>query len=62
MSFYVPGMKFDVRFTFSRFPLKLQHRAVQLAAERSLGNILFPTALTCCKRGPITEFLTRDLK
>lgn len=36
-------MKFDVEFIINRFPIKLQHRAVQLAADHGLGEVLFPT-------------------
>ncbi|XP_026778492.3 putative helicase mov-10-B.1 isoform X1 [Pangasianodon hypophthalmus] len=40
---FIANMKFNVEFSFNRFPLKLQHRAVQLAAEHRLGDVLFPT-------------------
>ncbi|KAI5109137.1 putative helicase mov-10-B.1 [Silurus meridionalis] len=40
---FIANMTFNVEFSFNRFPLKLQHRAVQLAAEHRLGNVLFPT-------------------
>ncbi|XP_012690883.1 putative helicase mov-10-B.1 [Clupea harengus] len=40
---FVSNMKFDVEFTVNRFPLKLQHRAVELAAQHQLGDVLFPT-------------------
>ncbi|XP_029428141.1 helicase MOV-10 [Rhinatrema bivittatum] len=43
MRVFVDNMKFDVTFTFSRLPLRLQHRAVQLAAENHLKDILFPS-------------------
>ncbi|XP_017335051.1 putative helicase mov-10-B.1 isoform X1 [Ictalurus punctatus] len=39
---FIPKMKFNVEFSFNRFPLKLQHRAVQLVAEHRLGDVLFP--------------------
>ncbi|XP_060724073.1 putative helicase mov-10-B.1 [Tachysurus vachellii] len=39
---FIANMKFNVEFSFNRFPLKLQHRAVQLAAKHSLGDVLFP--------------------
>ena len=53
MNFYVPGMKFNVRFTFSRFPLKLQHRAVDMAKKLVLSDVLFPTPSTCGQRPSI---------
>ncbi|KAI5628491.1 putative helicase mov-10-B.1, partial [Silurus asotus] len=40
---FITNMTFNVEFSFNRFPLKLQHRAVQLVAEHRLGNVLFPT-------------------
>lgn len=36
-------MKFDVEFNINRFPLKLQHRAVELAVQHKLGDVLFPS-------------------
>lgn len=36
-------MKFDVEFNINRFPLNLQHRAVELAAKHKLGDVLFPS-------------------
>ncbi|XP_072540773.1 putative helicase mov-10-B.1 [Salminus brasiliensis] len=40
---FIPNMKFDVEFNINRFPLKLQHRAIELAVQHRLGNVLFPT-------------------
>lgn len=37
-------MKFDVEFTVNRLTLKLQHRAVDLAAKHQLEELLFPSA------------------
>lgn len=42
---FIPNMKFDVEFTVNRFPLKLQHRAVDLAVQHKLGTVLFPTGM-----------------
>ena len=41
---YVKGIKFDVRFTISRFPMRNMHRAVELASDTSapLLSLLFP--------------------
>ncbi|XP_066559522.1 putative helicase mov-10-B.1 isoform X2 [Amia ocellicauda] len=43
---FIEKMKFDVTFTFNRFPLMLQHRAVQLAVRNRLGHVLFPSQCT----------------
>ncbi|KAG8450910.1 hypothetical protein GDO86_003254 [Hymenochirus boettgeri] len=43
MDKFLPGMRFDVTFTFSRLPLRVQHRAVDLVKENSLREIIFPT-------------------
>ncbi|CAM4612218.1 unnamed protein product [Lepidochelys kempii] len=40
---FVNNLKFDVIFTFNRLPLRVQHRAVELAKKRNLGDILFPS-------------------
>lgn len=40
---FIANMKFNVEFSFNRYPLKCQHRAVQLAAKHRLGDVLFPT-------------------
>ncbi|XP_060788136.1 putative helicase mov-10-B.2 [Neoarius graeffei] len=40
---FINKMKFQVEFTINRFPLKLQHRAVHLAVEHKLEEVLFPT-------------------
>jgi len=50
MQMWLPNMKFDCRFVFSRLPLRLQHRAIELADENSLGDFLFPTSATVCLR------------
>ena len=50
MSKWIANMKFDCRFVFSRLPLRLQHRAVELAYENSLEHFLFPTSATVCRR------------
>ncbi|XP_019633546.1 PREDICTED: putative helicase mov-10-B.1 [Branchiostoma belcheri] len=40
---YLPGKTFDVRFTFSRLPLQLQHRAVRTVPTRNMmEQVLFP--------------------
>uniref|UniRef100_A0A8C9W2S8 RNA helicase n=1 Tax=Scleropages formosus TaxID=113540 RepID=A0A8C9W2S8_SCLFO len=41
---FVDNMKFNVEFTLNCFPLRLQHRAVQLAIRHQLGPVLFPSA------------------
>ncbi|XP_030634044.1 putative helicase mov-10-B.1 [Chanos chanos] len=40
---FISNMKFDVEFSFNRFPLKLQHRAVELIGQHRLGAVLFPS-------------------
>ncbi|XP_067414809.1 helicase MOV-10 [Emydura macquarii macquarii] len=39
---FVDNQKFDVTFTFNRIPLRVQHRAVELAEKTNLRDILFP--------------------
>lgn len=46
---FVQNMKFNVRFEFNRLPVKLQHRACELAIEEGLEHkILFPDSSTIC--------------
>ncbi|OCT91583.1 hypothetical protein XELAEV_18014642mg [Xenopus laevis] len=40
---FLPGMLYDVTFTFNRLLLRIQHRAVDLVKENSLKEIIFPT-------------------
>ncbi|NXG43608.1 M10L1 helicase, partial [Psilopogon haemacephalus] len=41
---FVNKLRFDVTFTFSRLPLQVQHRAVDMAMQRGLASVLFPSA------------------
>ncbi|KAF1523024.1 putative helicase MOV-10, partial [Eudyptula albosignata] len=41
---FVDNLRFDVTFTFSRLPLRVQHRAAALAMQRGLSSLLFPSA------------------
>ncbi|KAL2103238.1 hypothetical protein ACEWY4_000106 [Coilia grayii] len=43
MSGFLDGMAFDVEFTVNRLPVRLQHRAVELAVQHDLRHLLFPT-------------------
>ncbi|XP_053100870.1 helicase MOV-10 isoform X2 [Hemicordylus capensis] len=43
LSYFIDNMKFDVTFTFNRLPLRVQHRAADLALKRQLQNLLFPS-------------------
>lgn len=40
---FVSNMKFDVEFNINRFPIRFQHRAVELAGQHGLGDVLFPS-------------------
>ncbi|XP_042873602.1 putative helicase mov-10-B.1 [Penaeus japonicus] len=42
MSFFVDKMKVNVEFTFSRYPLRVCHRAITLTKMLSLRNLTFP--------------------
>ncbi|NXF90644.1 SDE3 helicase, partial [Eubucco bourcierii] len=44
MKKFVNKLRFDVTFTFSRLPLQVQHRAVDMAMRHGLASILFPSA------------------
>jgi len=40
---HMKGMKYDIRFTLNRFPLRNMHRAVSMAENEGIIPILFPT-------------------
>uniref|UniRef100_A0A8C7LVX8 RNA helicase n=1 Tax=Oncorhynchus mykiss TaxID=8022 RepID=A0A8C7LVX8_ONCMY len=40
---FISNTRFDVEFTINRFPLKLQHRAVDLAEKHQMDEVLFPS-------------------
>ncbi|XP_041837310.1 putative helicase mov-10-B.1 isoform X2 [Melanotaenia boesemani] len=40
---FLNNMRFNMEFTINRLTLKLQHRAVDLAVEHQLGEVLFPS-------------------
>ncbi|KAI5095127.1 putative helicase mov-10-B.1, partial [Silurus meridionalis] len=40
---FIDNMKFQVEFTVNRLTLRLQHRAVELAVQHKLKEVLFPT-------------------
>ena len=39
---FIDGMQFSVEFTVSRLPMRLQHRAAEMAKKHGLGGVLFP--------------------
>ncbi|CAM4716224.1 unnamed protein product [Leuciscus chuanchicus] len=39
---FIDNMKFRVEFTVNRLPLRLQHRAVHMAVQHNLRDVLFP--------------------
>ncbi|XP_041050921.1 putative helicase MOV-10 isoform X4 [Carcharodon carcharias] len=41
---FINKLKFNVSFTFNRTPLRLQHRAAQLAKDTNLKDMLFPVS------------------
>uniref|UniRef100_A0A3Q3VUE4 RNA helicase n=1 Tax=Mola mola TaxID=94237 RepID=A0A3Q3VUE4_MOLML len=43
LEIFISNMKFDVEFTINRYPLRLQHRAVDLVAKHRLEEVLFPS-------------------
>nr|XP_019952231.1 PREDICTED: putative helicase mov-10-B.2 isoform X1 [Paralichthys olivaceus] len=56
------NMKFDVEFTVNRYLLKLQHRAVDLAAEYNLEDMLFPSGAATNPSLPILRMFNCDLE
>uniref|UniRef100_A0A672P211 RNA helicase n=1 Tax=Sinocyclocheilus grahami TaxID=75366 RepID=A0A672P211_SINGR len=43
---FIDNMKFRVEFTVNRLPLRLQHRAVHMAVQHELRDVLFPVSKT----------------
>uniref|UniRef100_A0AAX7V9Z3 RNA helicase n=1 Tax=Astatotilapia calliptera TaxID=8154 RepID=A0AAX7V9Z3_ASTCA len=52
LQIFISNMKFNVEFTLNRYPLKLQHRAVDLAVKHQLEEVLFPSG---CKKSISTS-------
>ncbi|KAI4888968.1 hypothetical protein NFI96_014931, partial [Prochilodus magdalenae] len=48
---FIDNMKFQVEFTVNRLMMRLQHRAVQLAVQHKLDEVLFPTGSKSMARG-----------
>ena len=40
---FIDGMQFNVEFTVSRLITRLQQRAVEMASQYKLGEVLFPS-------------------
>ncbi|XP_035236644.1 putative helicase mov-10-B.2 isoform X2 [Anguilla anguilla] len=61
MDGFIDKMKFNVEFTINRFPLKLQHRAVLLAVQNRLEEVLFPSGCRA-ENGPPPSLRLFDRK
>ncbi|XP_041952750.1 putative helicase mov-10-B.1 isoform X2 [Alosa sapidissima] len=59
---FVDGMGFDVEFTVNRLPIRLQHRAVELATEHHLRDLLFPTGAKVATPAELPVSRLRDRK
>ncbi|KAG5282698.1 hypothetical protein AALO_G00058890, partial [Alosa alosa] len=59
---FVDGMGFDVEFTVNRLPIRLQHRAVELATEHHLRDLLFPTGAKVATPAELPNLRLRDRK
>lgn len=55
LQMFISNMKFEVEFTLNRFPLRLQHRAVDLAVNHQLGEVLFPSAAAAAASLPMPK-------
>ncbi|KAK3566500.1 hypothetical protein QTP86_034004 [Hemibagrus guttatus] len=49
---FIEKMKFTVEFTINRLPMRLQHRAVQLAVKNHLQDVLFPKESNVASQSP----------
>ncbi|XP_060925046.1 putative helicase mov-10-B.1 [Limanda limanda] len=56
------NMEFDVKFTQNRYLLKLQHRAVELAAKYNLEDVLFPSGAAAPNPSPILRMFDKNLE
>ncbi|RXN36849.1 helicase mov-10 [Labeo rohita] len=59
---FIDNMKFRVEFTVNRLPLKLQHRAVHMAIEHDLEDVLFPVASRSVTPAPTPALRLFDQK
>ncbi|XP_062514380.1 putative helicase MOV-10 [Corticium candelabrum] len=46
---FIRGQKYDIRFTFNRLPLRLQHRALDISNKTLPRELLFPTITASSK-------------
>lgn len=61
---YTNGMEFDVRFTFSRVPLRLMHQALAMLKKRGLWSFVLPSCSLPSKaalKPPGLNFFNRDV-
>nr|XP_061802711.1 putative helicase mov-10-B.2 [Nerophis lumbriciformis] len=64
LNIFIDGMKFNVEFTLNRLILRLEHRAVDLATQFGLEEVLFPPASLASKETsnvPQLSFFNRQL-
>uniref|UniRef100_A0A8C4Z8N3 RNA helicase n=1 Tax=Gadus morhua TaxID=8049 RepID=A0A8C4Z8N3_GADMO len=43
---FIDGMRFSVEFTVNRLPMRLQHRAAEMAKKHGLRGVLFPNGMS----------------
>ena len=53
VSGFIDGIRVDIEFTFNRFPLRLQHFAVEEAPKHNMEPVLFPRAIHPGSRVPL---------
>uniref|UniRef100_A0A8C5BGX8 RNA helicase n=1 Tax=Gadus morhua TaxID=8049 RepID=A0A8C5BGX8_GADMO len=49
---FIDGMRFSVEFTVNRLPMRLQHRAAEMAKKHGLRGVLFPNGLPPLETDP----------
>jgi len=63
---HLPNLKYDVRFTVNRYPLKIMYRALELATPDFLSTLLFPsTAAAIPSAKPeikVNSFFNRNIE
>jgi len=59
---FVPGMKFEVQFTVSRFPLRNMHRAVVLSKTTGILSTLFPNPVLLADTPTLPTIMCYDRK
>ena len=60
---FVANMRFNVQFTYNRYPLRNMHRAIAMLDKEVINNVVFPVnpTLKMNVAPPLQSFINRDI-